>query len=683
MQNKWDEKQVRNASLLDQLVYQSKLIGSEEDLVLFGGGNTSIKRHIPDFRDMDVSALTVKGSGSDMQFASPENFSDLRLDDITPLLKRTRMADDEMITYLMHCLLNIEAPRPSIETLLHAFIPSASVVHTHADAILALTNNRLGSQAVLDALEPNTLFVPYKRPGFLNAKEVALLVQKHPDSKGLVLMNHGLLTWADSVQEAYENHIGLVSQAEDYLAWKKKGQTITVIEQIKPLSEQERHEIAHEISPFLRGLVSTNDHFLIQFDDSSKILDFTSMPDAPKISQKGPATPDHMLRTRRLPLWVPLNNGKKLQNTLKTRLDTYAEKYQRWFDKYKDESIAPLDPYPRVVLIPSVGMWTLGTTRTGTERTKKIYHHTVDIMQGAETIDRYKSLNAKDAFEIDHWPLELYKLTLAGPKQELEGRVAFITGAASGIGFAIAQRLAQEGATVAISDLDLSNIEEAATRINNKTGTQNAIGFPLDVTNEVQVKDTVEKLVLITGGIDILVSNAGIAPNAPIHSLDLADWEKSFAVNATGHFLAAREVVRVMQRQNIGGSLIFIGTKNIPAPGHSFGAYSAAKSAEAQLARILALEGGAFGIRSNIVNPDAIFQGSQLWSASLKQQRAETYGIKIDELERYYHERNILKKEITAEDVAETALFLASDRSSKTTGAMFPVDGGVAEAFPR
>jgi NAD(P)-dependent dehydrogenase (short-subunit alcohol dehydrogenase family) len=312
-----------------------------------------------------------------------------------------------------------------------------------------------------------------------------------------------------------------------------------------------------------------------------------------------------------------------------------------------------------------------------------IYQHTIDVIGSATAFGRYVSLTARDAFDVEYWPLELYKLTLAPPEKELARRIALVTGGGSGIGRAVAHRLAAEGAHVAIGDVDADSAGRVADEITKAVGAGRALGLAMDVTQEASVRAAFEATVLAWGGLDILVSNAGIAHSAPVDRMALADWERSFAVNATGHFLVAREAMRVLIRQGIGGALVFVATKNVMSPGKDFGAYSAAKAAEAQLAKVLALEGAPHGIRSNIVNPDAIFQDSKLWSEAVRRERAAAQGIAVEHLEDFYRKRNLLGARILPDDVAQAVLFLASDRAAKTTGCTLTVDGGVKDAFPR
>jgi rhamnulose-1-phosphate aldolase/alcohol dehydrogenase len=435
----------------------------------------------------------------------------------------------------------------------------------------------------------------------------------------------------------------------------------------------------------LRGALSTRSRKVLRFDDSPDVLEFMANPRLRELAEVGAATPDHILNTKRFPLivdGVDPTDAENLAVAIRRAMDAYTERYLAYFERYRSDE-PRLDPAPRVVLVPGLGMWTIGKDVRATIIPSDIYHHTMRIMEGAETVDRYQSLSEHDGFHAEYWPLELYKLTLAPKDRDLAGRVALVTGAARGIGAAIARRLATEGAHVVVTDLNHDGAQSVANEIVAGNGTGRAVATRLDVADERAVQAAFDLARLTYGGIDVVVSNAGVAHVAPLDELALADWERSLAVNATGHFLVAREAVRLFKEQGLGGSIVFVTTKNVTAPGKDFGAYSAAKAAEAQLARVLAIEGGEHGIRVNMVNPDAVFDDSGLWSDELRRQRAESYGIPVDQLEEHYRQRNLLRARVTADDVAEAVIWLASDRAAKTTGAMIPVDGGVPAAFPR
>lgn len=684
MRSLWNEQDAANASPVEQLILMSRLIGQDTNLVVWGGGNTSLKVYEEDFRGRRTHVLRVKGSGSDLKTIEAKHFSGVRMDDVLPLLERADMTDEEMVDYLAFALMNPKDPRPSIETLLHAFLPAPAVAHSHADAIVALCNNRNGSQAVRDALGADVIQIPYRRPGFLLSKEVGLAVKANPDAPGLVLMNHGLITWGATCQEAYEAHIRLTTLAEEHLADKRKGKAVFGGARFEALSDEARQDMAAQAAPVLRGAISQPKRMILRHDDSPDVMEFVNSEQAATVSQIGAATPDHILSTKVLPLYVPVTRpddpahvAEKIRESAAKWRDDYRAYWER---NHTDQPM--LDPTPRVILIPGLGMWTSGKDAKTAIVPADIYHHTIQILGDAEGAAGYKSLEENDAFNAEYWGLELYKLTLAPPEKELARRVALVTGAASGIGKAIAERFAAEGAHVVVTDLDEKACQTVADAINAKNGAKLAVGMALNVTCEDAVRCVFADVALQFGGLDILVSNAGIAPTGRIENLPLDTWERSLAVNATGHFLVAREAVRLMKAQGLGGSIVFNVTKNTLAPGADFGAYSCAKAAEAQLCRILAIENGAAGIRCNMLNPDAIFEAG-LWTPELKAERAKAKGIAIEEFENSIRQSNLLKAGVYADDVAQAALFFASDRSAKTTGAILPIDGGLREAFPR
>ena len=686
MDNGWSEEEVQGLSELDLLVHQSRLVGSEPGLVIWGGGNTSLKVTETDFRGRETKTLLIKASGSDMKVAQRQDFPAVRLDDILQLFDLADMTDGDLVAYLDHCLLEPRSPRPSIETLLHAFLPQASVVHTHADAILSLTNTRSPQDMLSRVYGSDVAVVEYIRPGFHLSKRVGEVVRGNPVVKGVVLMNHGLFTWGDTTKAAYDLHIDLVTRAEEYSRKQAVGKAVFGGLKQRPLDGERRHQVAAAVASTLRGLVSQHSRVVLRYDDAPDVLEYVGARQGQELSGIGPVTPDHLIQTKRKPLWVDvadLEDVPALLQSLRQGMDRYVEEYSQWYRQHSNGEEPMLDPYPRVVLVPGVGMWTTGRDYRGALIAGDIYHHTIGVIGAAQSVSEYTSLTAKDAYEAEYWALELYKLTLAPPERELAHRVAMVTGGAHGIGRDIALRLAAEGAHMAVADIDQEGAQALSKQLNSSFGEGRAIACQMDVTSEVEVAAAFRKVRLTYGGLDILVSNAGIAPVGAIHELSLADWQRALEINTTGHFLVAREAVKLMREQAIGGNLVFMGTKNVTAPGRDFGAYSASKAAEVQLARVLAIENGEYGIRCNVVNPDAVFQGSGLWSQEVREQRAQAHGISVDDLEEFYRGRNLLKERITGEDVAEAVLFLASDRSAKTTGAMIPVDGGLRDAFPR
>lgn len=686
MRSRWNDAEARALSELDLLVYASRLIGAETSLVVWGGGNTSIKVREHDHRGRECLVLRVKGSGSDLKSIQRKDFPGVRVDDIRALLDRDNMGDQAMVDYLAHTLQEPGGPRPSIETLLHGFVDARAVVHTHADAIVSLTNTDRPREILDGVYGGDVIPLAYRRPGFRISKDVADVIAAHPDAKALVLERHGTITWGATVREAYEGTIELISRAEAAIAERRAGRKVFGAPRVPAREPGERRALALAVAPRLRGRLGQRRRVILGFDDAPAVLEFVSGADAGTLSQVGPATPDHTIYTKRLPCFVATGAGRDaagLAADVEASVDAFVAGYTRYVEAHRSGAAEPIDALPRVLLVPGLGMFTAGKDRRTAGIVSDIYHHTIDVIGNAAAFGRYVSLTAQDAFDVEYWPLELYKLTLAPSEKELARRIALVTGGASGIGRAAARRLAAEGAHVVVADIDAAGARKTAEEIAGALGPGRALGVEMDVTREASVRLGFEETVLAYGGLDILVSNAGIAHSAPVARMDLADWERSFAVNATGHFLVAREAMRVLMAQGLGGALVFVATKNVMSPGKDFAAYSAAKAAEAQLAKVLALEGASYGIRSNIVNPDAVFQDSGLWSEDIRRERAAAQGIGVDQLEDFYRKRNLLGVRILPDDVAEAVLYLSSDRSAKTTGCTLTVDGGVKAAFPR
>jgi rhamnulose-1-phosphate aldolase/alcohol dehydrogenase len=689
MRNQWLEQDAVGLSGEHLLVYQARIVGADSALVTRGGGNVSLKVTGTDFRGLQKKVLLIKGSGVDMGTAQPDNFPAVNLEDLLPLFERSEMADEDLTNYLVRCLMEPDAPRPSIETLLHAFLQQSSVVHTHADAILSLSNTQRPDQIIRDVFGASVAIVPYFRPGFLLSKEVAQTVLTNPKAKGVILLNHGLVTWGVNPKNSYEEHIDIVGQAEEYIKQKAKGRAVFgVLGNTIQDSEQRQAAIA-SVGPMIRRLVAdgvSRGRMVVRFDGNQDTLNFIGSEKAQKLVEAGAATPDHLLSTKRTPVLIQCNdpfNIHEVRQVLEKNVVSYEQKYIEWFRRYAKADQEMLSPHPRVILVSGLGMWTVGRDISETLVTADIYRHTIAIMAGAEILGGYASLTQRQAYDAEYWPQELYKLSLLPPERELSRRIALITGAAHGIGQAIARRFALEGANLVLTDIDYEGVEAVSAQLNEEFGSERTIPVRHDVTSEEQTRAAVRNAALAYGGLDILVSNAGIAPTGNLDSIDLEEWQRSLQVNATGHLLVAREAIKIMKEQGFGGSLVFIATKNVLAPGRGFGAYSAAKSAEVQVARVLAMENGMHGIRSNIINPDAVFQNSGLWSEELRRERAEAHNVRVSDLEDFYRKRNLLETFITPSDVAQAALFFASDRSAKTTGCILTVDGGVPEAFPR
>lgn len=684
MQNRWSTHAAEKLTGLDLLVYTTRLIGADPALVLWGGGNSSLKGVCADHAGRDVRVLWVKGSGSDMRTATPQNFTALRLDDLMPLQRREQMTDEDMVAYQIRCMLEPGQPNPSVETLLHAFIPAPHIYHTHADAICALLDVPDSRSILQEAYGERIGMVPYRRPGFALAKSVSQVVHEHGDIDALFLDKHGLVTWGESAEEAYMKTVQAVHRAEQFATTKKIQNGWTGPAQVTSLPHH--HDYAVRLSLSLRKAISTRERKVLIFDDSAEVLSFLNAPNAKEVAAVGPFTPDHMLHTKPRPLFVDVPQSVALDDIpalVEKAVDTYRENYVQAFEQYKTPGLRMLDPYPRVILIPGIGMFISGKNRRACRIAHELYLHTMTVGLTCASIAHYTGLSSKDQFEFEYWPLELYKLTLLPPEKEMSRRIVLVTGAAGAIGQAIAEKLVAAGASVILTDVNAEPLQRLSDELNQKSGEHNTVAIPIDVSSESSVTEGFRRAILAYGGLDVVVSNAGIARAGAVEYLSLQDWQDSLSVNSTGHFLICREAMRTFRRQGMGGNIVVVSTKNVLAPGKDFGAYSASKAAQAQLARVLALEGGDYGVRVNMVNPDAVIEGSGLWSKEVREGRAAAYGISVDKLEHYYAMRNLLKTNITGHDVAEAVLFLASDRSSKTTGTMIAVDGGVREAFPR
>jgi rhamnulose-1-phosphate aldolase/alcohol dehydrogenase len=687
---------------LAQLVARSRKLGADRSIANWGGGNTSAKADEIDFRGRRARILWVKGSGSDLATCTEASFTGLYLDDVLPLLERERMSDTEMVDYLAHCFYEPGRPRPSIETLLHGFLPFAHVDHTHADATNYFACAEGGEKLAQDCFGNDLIWISYRRPGFGLAREVALAVRANAHAKLVILAKHGLITWGETDEDCYASTIATIAKARDFVEERIAHTDRTTFGglRVTTLSAEERRSVAAQVAPVLRGLVSAEKRQILRFEDGEDVLTFASSQDAPQLTKIGAACPDHLVHTKPWPLlveWTPTQSIETLVEALRTGVAAYVEKYRRYLEANALQNLDPdaatpvyhtadaaVDPHPRVILIPGVGMFTTGKDAMMADVSAQLYHRAISVMRGAEACGGFISLSDAESYAVEYWPLEQYKLKLAPPEREFARHVVLVTGAAGGIGSATCRRLAQDGAHIVATDIDLAGAEQLATYLNSHFGTGRAVAVKMDVTSETSVRAAFAQAAISFGGIDVIVNNAGLASSAPITETSLAEWNKNWNVLATGYFLVAREGFRLMEAQGRGGNLVFVASKNALVAGKNAAAYSTAKAAEAHLARCLAEEGGQFGIRVNTVNPDAVLAGSRIWDSAWRQERAATYGVAPDQLEEVYRKRTTLGVNILPEDIAEAIAFFASPtRSIKSTGNIINVDGGVAAAYPR
>lgn len=682
VEDRWpaDASQVPEDAL-GQVLLASHLLGSDRAVANFGGGNTSAKGTTTDHVGRTVEAMWVKGSGSDLATMQAKDFTPLRLEETLPLLEHDAVSDEDMVAHLARCQIDPAAPRSSIETLLHAFIPAAHVHHTHPDGINVLAGTRDGERLVAECFGAEAAWIPYIRPGFALAKQVGLAVRENPSLKLVVLAKHGLVVWGDSAEEAYKRTIEVINRAVEFVNAKTEDKER--FDGALGAPAIDRDALLLDLLPTLRGAVSSQAQKVLVVDTSPRVLEFVSSKAAAKLTDIGAACPDHLVHTKRVPLWVPFDPASEEPGVLRDRVRElaagYREEYCAYVDERKDDTTTPGDPDARVVLIQHVGLVGVAPTVKSASLSRDLYHRAIEVMAGAHALGAFTSLTPAESFAVEYWPLELYKLSLAPPPGELQGKIAFVTGAAGGIGRAIVDSLSGAGACVVAFDLDGDGAEDAIQDLGDS-----GVAVGGDVTSEGAVRDAFSTAIEAFGGVDIVVSNAGIASSAAIDQTSLAEWNRNQSILVTGYFLVSRAAFGVLREQGTGGSIVFVASKNALVAGKNAAAYSSAKAAELHLARCLAEEGGADGIRVNSVNPDAVLQGSRIWGSSWREERAAAYGIDPDELEEHYRQRTTLGVNVFPEDIAAGVLHFASDRrSGKSTGNVLNVDGGVAAAYTR
>jgi rhamnulose-1-phosphate aldolase/alcohol dehydrogenase len=672
---------------LDELVYRSNIIGTDRQVCNWGGGNTSTKTVVPDFRGRDVEVMYVKGSGSDLATMQAGNFTGLRMDDIRPLFEREAMSDEEMVAYLSYCMIDAKHPRASIETLLHAFLPFKHVDHTHPDAIISLCCTDNGRALAEEIFGNRFVWVPYVRPGFTLSKMIAQGVLDNPHAELVLMEKHGLVTWGDTSEACYAQTIRIIAEAERFIEARVAETKLFGGVKHEALPADVRRSIAAQVMPTVRGSVSDAKKMILTFDDEPDVLRFAGGHDSAGLSQVGAACPDHLVHTKVVPLfidWSPdAEDVEELKAKLKAGIEAYKEAYRAYFERNKHKGDVMFEAAPRVILIPGVGMINTGKSWANAKVSGALYHRAIAVMRGATALGTFVSLSENESYNVEYWPLELYKLSLAPAEAQFSRKVAFITGGAGGIGSETARRLVSEDAHIVVADLNLEGAEKVAAEINARFGDNRAIAVKMDVTKEEDVTAAYAAAALAFGGVDIIVNNAGLATSSPFDETSLSEWNLNMNVLGTGYFLVAREAFKLMKQQGIGGNMVFIGSKNSIYAGKNASAYSAAKALEAHLARCIAAEGGEFGIRVNTILPDAILQGSAIWNSNWRNDRAAAYGIEPDQLEEYYRKRTTLLVNIFPKDIAEGIAFFASSKSDKTTGCMLTIDGGVPAAFTR
>ena len=650
---------------LEELVSRSQRIGSDQSLVVYGGGNTSSKGEIKDHLGRLRKVLWVKGSGADMQYAIDRDYPALYLEELLALEEFKEMDDDLMVDYVTRALVDPTSRRPSIETLLHAFLPARHIDHVHADSICSLTNHEKGESATREALGEGFAYVDWIRPGF----ELSKLVGTLKDYEGVVLAHHGLVVWDENSDRCYQKTMDAVAKADRYLDSLTK----------RPESKFTHRDVSNselrEILLKLRGKIGKRQ--VLKVD--KRLAEISKRQDLKEIVAGGASSADHMLRIR--PFSLALDPAK-----LEVGVDQYRNNYQAYFDRHKETLPAGYSSHgndPKVILYPGVGAITAAPTSKENQMLGDIAFHTHSVAARVrDCFGQGRTIPESEIFGFDYWPMELFKLKSRPAPKTFEGHIFIVTGAGSGIGRGIAIHLAKNGANLLLADISKDGLDEVAATITKENGEKPHL-LLADQSHEDEVKRTVEETISYFGGIDGAVINAGIGVSGTLEELSLDKWNQGLAINLTSAFLLTKYTMASLRTQGMGGSLVYVASKNAFAPGAGFGGYSVSKAGMIQLMRIAALEGGAAGIRANAINPDAVFDNSQLWAGGIREQRAAAHGVKPEELEDFYASRNLLHARVRSIDVAETAAFLLSDRSSRTTGSVIAVDGGVAGAFPR
>ncbi|KQV06539.1 bifunctional rhamnulose-1-phosphate aldolase/short-chain dehydrogenase [Leifsonia sp. Root112D2] len=671
-----------------ELIARSNRLGADARNTNYAGGNTSAKGSETDpVTGEPVELLWVKGSGGDLGTLTEGGLAVLRLDrlralvDVYPGLER----EDEMVAAFDYTLHGKGGAAPSIDTAMHALVDAAHVDHLHPDSGIAFATAADGEALTAKAFGGKVVWVPWRRPGFQLGLDIAEIKAANPHAIGCILGGHGITAWGDSSAEAEANSLWIIETAAAYIAEHGRSEPFgPALEGYAPLAQAERLAKAAALAPAIRGLVSTDKAQVGHFTDADVVLDFLASAEHPRLAALGTSCPDHFLRTKVKPLVLDLPGDASIEDSI-ARLEELHEAYRVDYQGYYDRNATADSPAmrgadPAIVLIPGVGMFSYGANKQTARVAGEFYINAINVMRGAEAISTYAPIDEAEKFRIEYWALEEAKLQRMPKPKPLATRVALVTGAASGIGKAIATRLAAEGACVVIADLDAAKAQAAAAELGNSDV---AIGIQANVTNEAQVQAAIDATVLAFGGLDLVVNNAGLSLSKSLLETTVADWDLQHNVMAKGSFLVSRAAARVLIDQKLGGDIIYISSKNSVFAGPNNIAYSATKADQAHQVRLLAAELGEYGVKVNGINPDGVVRGSGIFAGGWGAKRAAVYGVPEEELGAYYAQRTLLKREVLPENVANAVFVLCTSDLSHTTGLHIPVDAGVAAAFLR
>ena len=688
--NLWDNAKAKSleGDEIALLLYRSNLLGADLRITNYGGGNTSCRTIEKDpLTGKESEIMYIKGSGGDIGSLKRNGLAGLYVDKLRALknVYRGLEHEDEMVGLFNHCIYDLNSKTPSIDTPLHGLLPFKHIDHLHPDALIAIAAAADGEKITKQIWGETMGWIPWQRPGFDLGLQIEKCLKEKPNIRGLILGSHGLFTWGNTAYECYMNSLEVIEMASEYIENKLDRKKIFGGQKLESLSKENRKKQASLIAPLLRGLCSEDKQMIGHFTDDNVVLEFANSYDLKRLAPLGTSCPDHFLRTKIQPLVLDIDSESDLTDTafilkqLTPAFEQYRKEYLAYYNSCKkDKSPAIRDANPIVIIFPRIGMFTFAKNKQTARVASEFYINAINVMRGAEAISTYTSLPRQEAFDIEYWLLEEAKLQRQPKEQPLSRKVAIITGASGGIGKAIADKLIQEGANVVFTDLKEKTLREATKEYNTDTATTSLC----DVTNEDSIKKAYKKACLDFGGVDIVVHSAGLAISKPLEDTTIKDWDILQNVLVKGQFLMAKEGVNIMRKQNLGGNIVNIASKNGLVSGPNNIAYGTAKAAQQHMTRLLAAEVAKDNIRVNTINPDGVIVGSKIWEGAWAEGRAKANGITVEELPAFYAKRNLLNQIILPEDIAN-AVFTVVSILDKSTGNTINVDGGMANAFVR
>jgi rhamnulose-1-phosphate aldolase/alcohol dehydrogenase len=676
------------------LIYRSNLLGADLRLTNYGGGNTSCKLMEKDpLTGLETEVMWVKGSGGDLGTLKKSGLAALYTDRLRSLknIYRGVEHEDEMVELFNHCIFDLSSKAPSIDTPLHGFLPFKHIDHLHPDAAIAIAAAKGGRKITQELFDGTIGWVEWKKPGFELGLQLKQCLDENPGIRGIMLGSHGLFTWGDTAYESYINTLEVIEKCAEYLDanYGKKGPVFGG-QKIESADVDARLKQAATIAPVLRGFCSSERHMIGHFTDDSRVLEFINSNDLDRLAPLGTSCPDHFLRTKISPLVLDLQPDEDLSDVsaMKERLAPEFEAYRKMYAEYynsckHDNSPAIRDSNPVIILYPGIGMFSFSKDKQTARVAAEFYTNAINVMKGAEAVSEYTSLPRQEAFNIEYWLLEEAKLQRMPNPKPLTGKIALVTGSAGGIGKAIAKKFVEEGAVVILNDMNAERLQGAADEFKSRYGRDSYATAVLNVTDQEQIADAFATAALAFGGVDIVVNNAGLSISKTIAGHTEQDWNLLYDVLVKGQFFITQAAAATMQKQDKGGDILNIVSKNALVSGPNNAGYGSAKAAQLHLSRLNAAELGADRIRVNVVNPDAVISDSNIWAGGWAEGRAKAYGITVAELPAYYAKRTLLNEVILPEDIANACFAFVGGLLNKSTGNVLNVDGGVATAFVR